>query len=65
MKIEVVIKQTQSATIDIGELPVNLVRDLLNKNEGTFDGNWGLSDVARGNEKWTVDSIEIEEVAKK
>lgn len=60
MKVRVTIKHTQTATLDIGKLPVNLIRDLLAKNDGTFDGNWSLADVDRS-EQWTVDSIEVEE----
>lgn len=64
MKVHVTIKETHTATIDIGNLPVRLVEDLLNKNEGTFDGNWSLGDVPGGDEKWVVDSVEVEPVSK-
>jgi len=65
MKVEVVINHTQTATIDIGQMPVNLIRDLLAANDGTFDGNWSLSDVARSDEKWTVDLIQVTELPAK
>lgn len=60
MKVLVTIKTTQTATIDIGNLPVNMVRDILTKNDGTFDGNWSISDVPSSGEKWTTDSVEVE-----
>jgi hypothetical protein len=64
VKLEVTIKHTQTATIDIGALPVNLIRELLVQNNGTFDGNWSLGDIRSANEKWVVDSIDVVEVAK-
>lgn len=60
MKVHVTIKNTQTATIDIGNLPINLVRDLLQSHDGTFDGNWSIGDVPSANEKWTTDSVEVE-----
>ena len=65
MKVNVTIKQTQTATIDIGQLPINLIRELLTKNDGTFDGNWSVGDIQGANEKWTYDSIEVEPVEAK
>lgn len=62
-KVKVTIKQTQSGTFDTGDIPANMVRDLLQKRaDGTFDGNWGLVDVARGTETWETDSIVVEEL---
>jgi hypothetical protein len=61
MKVDVTIKTTQTATLDIGNMPVNLIRDLLTKNDGTFDGNWSIGDVGGANEKWTTDSVEVVE----
>lgn len=60
-KIQVTIKHTQTATLDTGDLPYRFIEDLLKKNDGTFDGNWGLGDVKNGDE-WNVDSIEVQEV---
>jgi hypothetical protein len=60
-RVRVTIKQTQTATFDTGNLPVNLIRDVLRANEGTFDGNWSLGDVAR-DDKWVVDEVIVEEV---
>lgn len=60
-KIKVTIKHTQTAHFDIGDVPASLIRDLLEKNDGTFDDNWGLSDMQGGaSEEWTVDSVEVE-----
>lgn len=62
-RLKVTVRQTQTATFDSGDLPANLIRDLLQKADGTFDGNWSLSDVARGgNETWTTDEVIVEEV---
>lgn len=61
-KVKATIKNTEEAIFDIGDLPLNLVRDLLVKNDGSFDGNWGLGDV--GKSTWTTDSVEVVEVAK-
>lgn len=63
MKVRVTIKHTETATFDIGDLPINLVRDVLTKNDGTFDGNWSISDATR-NDEWTVDSVEVEPAGK-
>lgn len=62
-KLSITIKHTQTATIDIGDLPINLVRDLLIKNDGTFDGNWSLGDIPNA-DKWGVESIEVVEAGK-
>ena len=64
MKVIVTIKNTQTTTIDIGDLPLGLIRDLLTDNDGTFDGKWSLGDV-RSNEKWTTDSVEVVEAGAK
>jgi hypothetical protein len=64
MKVEVTIQHKQTATFDAGDLPINLLRELLVKNEGTFDGNWGLGDVAK-NDKWEVESVVVEPAAGK
>jgi hypothetical protein len=63
MKVTVTVKHTQTATFDIGDMPVNMVRDVLIKNEGTFDGNWSLGDI-RGGDTWVVDSVEVVEATK-
>ena len=59
-KVKVTITHKQTATFDIGDLNINLLRDVLVKNDGTFDGNWGLSDVT-STDHWTVESVEVEE----
>lgn len=65
MKVSVVIKHTQTAVLDIGDLPIRLITDLLTKNDGTFNGEWGLGDIRQSGEQWSVDTIEVTETAKK
>ena len=60
MKVLVTIKHTQTATIDIGKLPINMVRDILRANDGTFDCNWSIGDVPDSADKWVTDSVEVE-----
>lgn len=60
-KVRVTIKHTQTGTFDTGSLPADLVRDVLVKNDGTFDGDWNLTDVAR-DDAWVVDEILVEEI---
>ena len=57
MNVRITVKHVQIAIIDIGDLPVDMISALLNKNEGTFDGNWCLGDVPGGDDKWVVESI--------
>jgi hypothetical protein len=64
MKVLVTIRTTQTATIDVGDLPIALIQDLLTKNDGTFDGNWGPSDVAKGTDAWVTDSVDVVESVK-
>ena len=64
MKVLITIKTTRTATIDIGNLPIGLVRDLLTKNDGTFDGNWSVADATR-DDKWVTDSVEVVEAGSK
>lgn len=65
MKVKVTIVTTEVAIMEVGNVPANMVRDLLLKQgDGTFDGNWSPADVARQNVTFTTDSIEVEEVAK-
>jgi hypothetical protein len=64
MKVTVTIKTTQTATFNIGDIPPSLVKDLLTANEGTFDGNWSIGDLAGANEKYTTDSVEVVEVTR-
>jgi hypothetical protein len=59
MKVKVTIKKTETATIEIGDLKPSLVRDVLAKNNGTFDGNWSLYDVTDVRDE--VDSVEVVE----
>jgi hypothetical protein len=61
MKIRITIKNTHTVVTDIGSIPPNLIRELLVKNDGTFDGNWSPGDLP-GQETWTTDSVEVEEV---
>ena len=63
MKVKVTIKQTQTATFDIGDLPLNMIRDILVANDGTFDDTWSLGDI-RAAESWTTDSVEVEPAPK-
>lgn len=63
-RIKVTIKTTETATFDIGKVPAGLIRDLLTKNDGTFDGNWSLGDIPSGNQEYTTDSVEVEELTK-
>jgi hypothetical protein len=60
-KLRVTIIETRVATFDSGDIPANLIRELLLANEGSFDGKWGLDDVSR-NEKYTIDSITVEPI---
>lgn len=57
-RITVVIKRTETSTFDIGDIPVGLIKALLAKNDGTFDGTWGLWDLDRDTRS-EVESIEI------
>lgn len=61
MKVKVTILQQESATFDIGDLPINLVKDLLKKNDGSFDGNWSIADVTTKVEYETT-AVTVEEV---
>lgn len=56
-KVIITIKNTETAVIDVGDLPVDLVRDILVKNNGSFDGNWGIGDLGA---KYEVDSVTVE-----
>lgn len=62
MKVKVTIIHKEVATVDVGDLPIRLVQNLLEKHEGSWDGNYGLGDT--GNDEWTVESVEVEEVTK-
>ena len=63
MKVRVTIISKQVAVFDAGDFPVGLIRDILTKNDGTFDGNWSLGDIAKSNsETFTTESVEVEEV---
>ncbi len=59
-KLKVTVKETNVFTFDSGDLPKNLIKELLDKNEGSFDGNWGLYDVTKGPDR-TIDSIVVED----
>jgi hypothetical protein len=60
VKVLVTIKLTQTGIFETGDLPITLIRDLLVANDGSFDGNWGLGDVARGSEKYVTDEVTVE-----
>jgi hypothetical protein len=63
-KVTVIIKHTQTATFDIGDLPVNAFRTImLEQGDGTIDGNYGLGEIP-GSDVWVIDSIEVEEAGK-
>ena len=62
MKIKVTIKRSEVSVIDIGQLPIGLIRDLLGKNDGTFDGNWSPYDVKAASHDDVLDSVTVEEV---
>lgn len=62
-KVRVTIRQTQTATFDAGDLPIPLIKGLLEKNDGSFDGNYALADVSR-DENYVIDSVEVEQVTK-
>ena len=63
-QVRVTIKTTEVKVMEVGDLPVNLIRDLLQKRgDGTFDGNWTPSDV-QGQSDYSFDSIEVEELPK-
>jgi len=61
-RVRVTVQHTQTVEFDRGDIPVNLIRDVLVKNDGTFDGNWSLGDVQA--DTWVVNSVEVEEVGK-
>ena len=61
MKLRITIISKQVVEFDAGDIPANLIKDLLTKNDGTFDGNWSPSDL-RGDDRYTTESIEVEEV---
>lgn len=62
-KLKATIVSKQVVVFDSGDIPANLIKDVLTKNEGTFDGNWALGDVARnGSEVYTTESVEVEEI---
>jgi hypothetical protein len=61
-KVKVTIKTTHTAMFNAGDIPANLIKALLEANDGTFDGNWSLGDIRAGNEKYVTDSVEVEEV---
>lgn len=59
MKVTVTVKRTETVTFETGDIPGSLVRDLLVKNNGTFDGNWSLYDLPRPSVEDVVDSVEV------
>jgi hypothetical protein len=59
MKVKVTVHTTETATFETGDLPLSLIRDLLVKNDGTFDGNYAIGDVARDDE-WTTNEVIVE-----
>lgn len=63
MKVLVTIKQTETTTFDVGDIPVNLIRDLLVKNDGHFDDNWSAGDI--GHAEWMVDEVTVVEATGK
>jgi hypothetical protein len=65
VRVNVTIKHTQTATIDIGTLPILMVQRILQANDGTFDGNYSLGDVPGSSETWTVESVEVAQASSK
>lgn len=63
MKVKVAIVTTHTSTIDIGDIPIRLVQSLLENNDGTFDGNYGLGDIASRDEVYVTESVTVEKVA--
>lgn len=62
-RVKVTLLHEETAEFDTGDLPVTLIRELLKKNDGTFDGNWGLGDVSRKADfKPMMDTLVVEEV---
>lgn len=60
-KVRITIKHTESAVINIGDMPVELVRRLLVNNKGEFPNtDYSLGDL---NSDWETDDVSVEEVS--
>jgi hypothetical protein len=62
MKVKVTITSRHVATFDAGDIPANLIKDILGANDGTFDGNWGIGDINGSTEEYITDFVEVEEI---
>ena len=63
MKVAITIKHTETAIVNIGDLPVGMIRELLVAGDGHFgDSGWGVGDLS--SDEWVTDSVTVEEVGK-
>jgi len=63
MRVKVTVVFTETATIDIGDLKPNLIRQLLEENDGALAKDWGLYDVATVER--TIESVDVAETKAK
>lgn len=67
MKVKVSITTTNTGTVDIGQIPLSLFRDVILPRLAAMDNdaNWAFGDLRPVDEDWTVTDIEAVGVTKK